>query len=88
MKTPYTELKIEKNVFIRTFDGDINSSELVWHRDKEDRIIEALHYTDWKIQFDNELPKEIKGEIIIKKETFHRLIKGSGSLKIKLTKLF
>jgi hypothetical protein len=88
MNKPYTEKHINGGTFIREFNTKTTSSELVWHRDKEDRVIEALHHTDWKIQLDNELPKEIKGEICIKKETFHRLIKGSGSLKIRLTKLF
>ena len=33
---------------VRIFTQDISEEELVWHRDREDRIIEPLHDTDWK----------------------------------------
>jgi hypothetical protein len=38
-------------------------------------------------QLDNQLPQKITGEIFIPKEVYHRLIKGTGDLKIKLIKL-
>lgn len=86
---PFKEEKIKNNVFIRTFDQNINSEELVWHRDKEDRIIEVIEEEnqDWFIQMDNELPKALSGRIFIPKECYHRVIKGTGNLVIKLTKL-
>jgi hypothetical protein len=59
----------------------------MWHRDREDRIIESIETTDWKIQLDNELPKNIEGEIFIPMGVYHRLIKGTNELKIKLVKL-
>jgi hypothetical protein len=59
---------------------------MLWHRDKEDRIIESLEETDWMFQLDNQLPQKIEGQIFIPKEIYHRLIKGSGDLKIKLIK--
>ena len=83
---PYKETKIKENTYIREFKQNTNSNELVWHRDKEDRIIETINETDWMIQMDNELPKKIEGKIFIPKETFHRVIKGSNDLKIKLIK--
>lgn len=83
---PYLEIPLTKNTFIREFDQK-DSDEFVWHRDKEDRIIESLDQTDWMFQLDNQLPKPIVGKIFIPKETFHRLIKGTGILKIKLEKL-
>ena len=70
---------------IRTFLEDTPSLEFVWHRDKEDRIIEPLHKTDWKFQLDNEVPKELN-RIFIPKGTYHRLIKGTGDLKLKVIK--
>ena len=88
MNKPYNEKKISNNIFIREFSSNSYSAELVWHRDKEDRIIEPIGDNDWFIQIDNELPKRINEKIFIKKETFHRVIKGSDNLKIKLTKLF
>lgn len=84
---PFTEKKLKKNIFIREFDNNVDSKELVWHRDKEDRIVEVLNNQDWFFQLDNELPKKLEGRIFIPKETFHRVIKGSGNLKIKVTKL-
>lgn len=85
---PYTEEKISDNTFIRTFAQETNSEEFIWHRDKENRIISPIGETDWKFQLDNQLPIEIKEEIYIPKEVYHRIIKGTGDLKIKLTKLY
>ncbi len=84
---PFKEEKIEDNLFIRTFDSNTDYEELVWHRDREDRIIESLTESDWKIQLDNELPKDINSPIFIPNGLYHRLIKGSGELKIKLKKI-
>lgn len=72
---------------VRTFFQEVDEFELVWHRDREDRIITSVNKTDWKFQFENELPVEIKGEIFIPKNKFHRLIKGSGDVKLKVKKL-
>ena len=86
MKLPYKETKISDNTFIREFDQETDSGEFMWHRDREDRIIESIEPTDWKIQLDNELPKVIEGNIFIPMGVYHRLIKGTGDLKIKLIK--
>lgn len=73
---------------VRTFSEDIGQFELVWHRDKEDRIVKALHKTDWKFQLDNDIPRVLsEKELFIPKETYHRLIKGTGELKVKVIKL-
>jgi hypothetical protein len=58
----------------------------MWHRDREDRIIESIGKTDWLIQIDNELPKEINEKIFIPMGVYHRLIKGTNNLIIKLIK--
>ena len=86
MILPFQETKISDNTFIRKFSQDTDSGELVWHRDREDRIIESIDDTDWMIQLDDELPKKIEGEILIPMGIYHRLIKGTGDLKIKLIK--
>ena len=88
MILPFQETKLSDNTFIREFKQDTDSGDYSWHRDGEDRIIESIGETDWLIQIDNELPKEIRGEVIIPMGIYHRLIKGSGDLKIKLTKNF
>ncbi len=79
---PYSE-KEQDGYIIREFSQDTPSFEFVWHRDKEDRIVEAMHDTDWKFQMDNLVPQEIN-RIFIPKETYHRLIKGSGDLVLKI----
>jgi hypothetical protein len=87
MTLPFKETKIDDNTFIREFSQDTDSGEYAWHRDREDRIIESLEETDWLIQLDDELPKKIEGEVFIPMGIYHRLIKGSNDLKIKLQKL-
>jgi hypothetical protein len=84
---PFQETKLSDNTFIREFKQDTDSGEFMWHRDFENRIIESIGETDWMIQIDNELPKQIRGEVFIPMGIYHRLIKGKGDLKIKLKKL-
>ena len=86
MSLPFQETKLENNIFIREFSHDTASGEFVWHRDRESRIIEPIGETDWLIQLDNELPKKIEGKIFIPVGIYHRLIKGTGDLQIKLEK--
>jgi hypothetical protein len=83
---PYTQTGSE-TALIRTFSEDVQEFELVWHRDREDRIVTPLHNTDWKFQLDNDIPRVLKEEIFIPKETYHRLIKGTGNLKVNIVKL-
>jgi hypothetical protein len=80
---PYNDIKKE-NHFIRTFDKNVDSSELVWHKDKKDRYIEILEGNDWFFQFDNEFPKPLNEIKYIPKNTYHRLIKGDTNLTIKI----
>lgn len=84
---PYTEEK-KDGYIIREFSQDTSSFEFVWHRDKEDRIVQALNSTDWKFQLDNRTPQVLsENKLFIPKETYHRLIKGTGNLKVKIYKL-
>ena len=87
MILPFQENKLNDNTFIREFKQDTDSGEFMWHRDHENRIVESIGDTDWLIQIDNQLPKQIKGEVFIPMGAYHRLIKGTGDLKIKLQKL-
>lgn len=82
---PFDEIK-EGNIKIRTFSELTNSDEFKWHRDRENRKVTILEGRGWGIQFDNELPQDlIKGqEIIIPEGVFHRVIKGSGNLKVSI----
>lgn len=81
---PYTEDKLDGYI-IREFSYSTPALELVWHRDKQDRIVQALHKTDWKFQLDNQPPQDLtENQLFIPKETYHRLIKGTGNLKVKI----
>lgn len=84
-KRPFNEY-VEDDYYIRTFNSEIDSSELVWHRDKEDRLVQVIGNTDWMIQLDNQLPIRLTESIYIPKNTYHRVIKGSGDLIVKIKK--
>ena len=87
MILPFKEEQVSERTFIRTFYQDVDSGDLYWHRDFEDRIIESIGKTDWKFQLDDKLPINIEGEIFIPKGVYHRIIKGTSDLKVKLKKL-
>ena len=38
---PFTESQISESTYIRTFYENVDSGDLHWHRDREDRIIES-----------------------------------------------
>jgi hypothetical protein len=86
---PFEEISLKDGVFLRTFKEDIHSDEMVWHRDREDRKVAILESNGWQIQMDNGLPTEMKPEgfFFIPKNTWHRVIKGKGDLKIIIEKL-
>jgi hypothetical protein len=84
---PYQDIQQENKTVTRVFDQDIDPIELMWHRDQEDRIVEAVEPTDWQVQLDNELPTLIDRPIFIPKYIWHRTIKGTGPLKVKITKI-
>ena len=86
MDLPYTEKSVGNNQYIREFSTDVDTHELEWHIDKEDRTIEVIENIDWQFQLDNNLPQLLKETIFIPKETYHRVIKGTGNLKVKITK--
>ena len=83
---PFEENKISENIFVRIFSQETDSDEFKWHRDQEDRIISIIGESNWKIQLDNEMPKNINNTHI-PKNLYHRLIKGDGDLKLKIIKI-
>ncbi len=83
---PYTDIENTSNHIIREFGDDINPIHLLWHRDNEGRTIEVIGETDWQIQMDNNLPTLMEGRIFIPKHEWHRVIKGTGKLKLKINK--
>jgi hypothetical protein len=86
MSKPYKE-QIKDNIKYREFDPMVETDELVWHRDRENRTITVLEGKGWFFQMDNEIPKEMcAGDILeVKKMVYHRLYKsGSTPLKISI----
>jgi hypothetical protein len=84
---PFEEYWITKEESIRRFSPEVFDEELKWHIDLEDRIIESISENDWKFQFDDQLPVEMKGVINIKKGQWHRLIKGTTDLEVKIRRI-
>jgi len=84
---PYTDIEVTDEYIIREFGDNIDPIELMWHRDDEDRLVEIIDETDWKLQLDNSLPTSLKGRIFIPKHEWHRAIKGTGKLRLKIHKI-
>jgi hypothetical protein len=83
---PYKDLEVTDFYVIREFSEDIDPIELMWHRDNEDRIVEIIGETDWKFQLEDNLPTSINSPIFIPRGMYHRVIKGTNNLKIKIFK--
>ena len=85
MNLPFNQTK-SGNKLIRTFDPKVNDEELVWHRDDRDRKVKILSNEGWKFQKEDELPIELSvtQEILIKKEDWHRVLKGKGELIVEI----
>ena len=84
---PFEQERVDHSTVVRTFSASVPDEELKWHRDHEDRLVRPLEETDWQLQLDDELPKRFVGEVMIPKGVYHRLIKGSGDLKVEVKML-
>jgi quercetin dioxygenase-like cupin family protein len=86
MSNPYTNTQVTDKYIIREFNENIDPIELKWHRDLEDRKVTVLEGNGWYFQRDNELPLELKEGvcIFIPRMEYHRVIKGTTPLKIKI----
>lgn len=82
----YNDEQISNNGFFREFSPEVEESQLIWHRDKCDRRVTVMSGKNWKIQFDNELPKElIPGKFFfIPKMVFHRIWRGEDMLRLRI----
>lgn len=85
---PFCE-QLKNGWYYRTFKSDLNQKDLKWHYDEEDRLMVLSHETDWMFQQDNQLPfkLELDTTYIIPKGKYHRLIKGTGDLELKILKV-
>lgn len=78
---PYQDTQLTENKFQRIFQQDVETEELVWHRDHNDRAVKPTSGKGWKIQLDNKLPMplNINESIYVPKNVYHRLIKGRST---------
>ena len=85
MVNPYDDKYIDGKI-IRTFESFVHEDELIWHRDKKNRLVRVIKGSGWKFQYDNELPKtmDVGDSLYIEKDTYHRLIKGDGTLVLEI----
>jgi hypothetical protein len=81
---PYTDIEKTDKYIIREFSENIDPIELLWHRDNEDRTVEIIGETNWKLQLDNQLPTSLNHPIRIPRHEWHRVIKGTGTLRLKI----
>ena len=87
MTNPYQEIQ-QGELIVRTFKKDVQDDELVWHRDKENREVKVIKGMGWFFQREDCLPILMtKGDVIqIKKEEWHRIIKGRTDLIVEIRK--
>jgi quercetin dioxygenase-like cupin family protein len=80
---PYKDVGI-----VRIFSSDVDSEDLVWHRDKENRRVTVTDGEGWQFQFNGSLPFELtEGRIFdIPEGMYHRVIKGKTDLVLKIKK--
>lgn len=85
---PFIEEQIKENIFLREFKEEVDSGELKWHMDKEDRQVKVIKSNGWKLQLDNQLPIYLEEgkTYFIEKYSFHRVLKGSGNLVVEIEK--
>ncbi len=83
---PYKDLEITDQYTLREFSDSVDPIELLWHRDNEDRTIEIVGETDWAIQLENKLPTSLNDRIFIPKHQWHRVVKGTEKLLLKIYK--
>jgi|TARA_R110000787_G_scaffold174698_1_gene287277 hypothetical protein len=83
---PYKDLEITDQYILREFNDSVDPIELLWHRDNEDRTIEIVGETDWAIQLENKLPTSLNDRIFIPKHQWHRVVKGTEKLLLKIYK--
>jgi len=80
------EQEVKEGVIYRTFKPDVESEELKWHQDLNDRKVTIIENGGWKFQMENGLPTKLKdGDILdIPKLAWHRVIKGENQLVVSI----
>ena len=86
---PFIETIISNKELIREFKPGYPDHLYKWHSDPENRLIEVLEDSDWRFQYDNELPIQMRTDVGIQIPVgvIHRIIPGKSTLKIKVINL-
>ena len=84
---PYTEILLENGNRFRVFAESVDTSDLVWHQDQNDRKIYVHESRGWELQFDNKLPLVLEAGNVyaVPRDTWHRVIKGNGNLVLQIS---
>jgi hypothetical protein len=85
MKHPFKQKK-NNGLLIREFNKDVDSDELVWHRDRDDRYVTVNRGRGWKLQLENHLPVTLSPgkTYFIPARTYHRVLKGQSNLVVTI----
>ena len=86
MAFPFTQKEISRTSVLRTFSSDVDPGDLIWHRDRENRVITVVSGAGWEVQLEDELPQplSVNESILIESGTWHRVIKGTNNLIVKI----
>ena len=89
MNFPFKQQTTDNNKLLREFSKDVETAELVWHRDRCDRIVTVREGKGWQLQMDNQLPVKLSSgsSYSIPKNTYHRILKGSTNLVVEIQEI-
>jgi len=82
---PFKQVKRSGTIH-RTFAESVDEGDLIWHRDRNTRTVTVVESKGWFLQYDGKLPVAlIEGKSYnIPAESWHRVIKGAGPLRITI----
>jgi hypothetical protein len=85
MDFPFQQENIDGKI-IRTFSPDVDSDELKWHQDLNDRKVTVIESGGWSFQMEDDLPNKLSSaeQFYIPKLVWHRVIKGEGTLIVEI----
>ena len=85
---PFKEQRLGSRL-IRSFDKDTPQEDMVWHRDRQNRIMRPLNDTDWLFQMDNQLPEPMqRGKMIfVPRNVYHRAIVGKKGFIVEIQEI-
>lgn len=80
------EQEIKDGVIFRTFNPDVETEELKWHQDLNDRKVTIIESGGWSFQMEDSLPTKLNNgdEFFIPKFAWHRVIKGESQLLVSI----